>query len=194
MPRNKLAQDREEKRTEIVSAARRLFLQDGYEATSMSRLATEVGVAANTIYWYFDDKDDVLVAVLDVELADGSQAYQELRSKRVVERMLWLLDRLQQVSRLVTTVHARVALSARVHDWHERFHELIEAMIHAELEQMGVPANARDPAAKIWVFTMEGLLAHPMNKARQRAICEALTAGLEEPRRSRGEHRGATLA
>jgi AcrR family transcriptional regulator len=178
MPRNKLAQDREEKRAEIVSAARRLFLQDGYDATSMSKLATEAGIAPNTIYWYFDDKDDVLVAVLDVELADGFQAYQHLRSRRIVERMLWLLERLQQASRLVTTVHARVALSARVHEWHERFHELVETMIHAELEQRGLPAKQRDAAAKIWVFTMEGVLAHPMTRAKQRAICEAL-AGME---------------
>jgi AcrR family transcriptional regulator len=179
MPKNKLAQDREEKRAEIVSAARRLFLQDGYEATPMSRLATEAGIAPNTIYWYFDDKDDVLAAVLDVELADGWRAYQQLRTRRIVERMSWLLERLQHASRLVTTVHARVALSARVHEWHERFHELLETMIHAELEQMGVPAKQREPAAKIWVFTMEGLLAHPMSKARQRAICETLAAGPE---------------
>lgn len=187
MPRNRLPQDREEKQAEIVTAARRLFLRDGYEATSMSRLAKEAGIAANTIYWYFDDKDDVLVAVLDAELAEGWHAYQELPAKRIADRLLWLLERLQQASRLVSTVHARVAASEQVNAWHERFHEKIEAMIRAGLAQMGMPARRREAAAKIWVFTLEGLLAHPLDKGKQRAICEALAAPLGADTKRRSE-------
>ncbi|WP_375166439.1 TetR/AcrR family transcriptional regulator, partial [Rhizobium hidalgonense] len=52
-------QDREEKRNIIISAAHELFLTQGYEATAMSKLATKAGIAPNTIYWYFKDKDDV---------------------------------------------------------------------------------------------------------------------------------------
>ena len=61
MARNKRLQDREEKQKEIMSAARTLFLNEGYEATSMSRIANIAGVAPNTIYWYFKDKDELLV-------------------------------------------------------------------------------------------------------------------------------------
>ncbi|WP_155771679.1 helix-turn-helix domain-containing protein, partial [Mycobacterium asiaticum] len=70
MARNKRPQAADEKRAEIVAAARRLFIDAGYDATSMSRLAKEAGVAPNTIYWYFGDKDDVLIAVLDSVMAD----------------------------------------------------------------------------------------------------------------------------
>lgn len=38
----------------------------------MSRLAKQAGVAANTVYWYFEDKDDVLLAVLNAVMADVS--------------------------------------------------------------------------------------------------------------------------
>lgn len=140
----------------------------------MGRLAEEAGIAANTIYWYFDDKDDVLVAVLDAELAEGWQAYQELPAKKVAARLLWLVERLRRASRLVSTVHARVALSERVNAWHDRFHEAVEAMIHGELERLDLPARQREAAVKICVFTVEGLLAHPLPPAKQRAICEAL--------------------
>ena len=58
MPRNKRPQAADEKRGEIVSAARELFIHAGYDATSMGRLAVAAGVSANTIYWYFADKDD----------------------------------------------------------------------------------------------------------------------------------------
>lgn len=70
MARNKRPQPADEKRAEIVAAARRLFVEDGYDATSMSRLAKEAEVAPNTIYWYFGNKDDVLIAVLTAVMAD----------------------------------------------------------------------------------------------------------------------------
>ncbi|PXW33935.1 UNVERIFIED_CONTAM: TetR family transcriptional regulator [Williamsia faeni] len=70
MARNNKPQPAGEKREEIVAAARALFLEDGYDSTSMNKLAKEAGVAANTIYWYFGDKDDVLVAVVSAVMAD----------------------------------------------------------------------------------------------------------------------------
>ncbi|WP_139101906.1 TetR family transcriptional regulator, partial [Acinetobacter baumannii] len=39
MARNKRVQDREEKQEEIIHAARDLFLNEGYDATSMNRIA-----------------------------------------------------------------------------------------------------------------------------------------------------------
>ena len=70
MPRNRRPQDREEKRAEIVVAARRLFVEEGYDAASMTRIARDAGVVSNTLYWYFQDKDSILIAVLDAVLAD----------------------------------------------------------------------------------------------------------------------------
>lgn len=53
-----------EKRDQIVEAARRLFLADGVAATSVDAITAEAGVSKQTIYVYFDSKDDLLRAVL----------------------------------------------------------------------------------------------------------------------------------
>ena len=45
-----------------------LFKEQGYEKTSMSSVAKAAGVAANTIYWYYANKDDLLIAVLNREV------------------------------------------------------------------------------------------------------------------------------
>ena len=87
--RNKRPQAADEKRAEIVGAARRLFIDAGYDATSMSRLAREAGVAPNTIYWYFGDKDDVLIAVLTAVMADVWPQYQDVASEPISARLLW---------------------------------------------------------------------------------------------------------
>ena len=59
----------EEKRQEIVRAAAQLFVELGYERTSMSAISERVGGSKATLYSYFQSKEDLLRAVLaaDVE-------------------------------------------------------------------------------------------------------------------------------
>lgn len=52
-----------ELRAEILSAARDLFVRDGYASTSMRRIADTVGCAPGTLYLYFADKDAILDAI-----------------------------------------------------------------------------------------------------------------------------------
>jgi AcrR family transcriptional regulator len=54
-----------ERRAEIVASARRLFQTQGYEATSMQDVLTDLGIAKGTIYHYFRSKEDLLDAVCD---------------------------------------------------------------------------------------------------------------------------------
>ena len=50
MSKNRRPKASQEKRAEIVTVARTLFVDAGYDATSMGRLAAAAGVASNTIY------------------------------------------------------------------------------------------------------------------------------------------------
>ena len=50
-------------RSEILQAARRLFEERGYAATSMSTIAAEAGVALKTVYVVFETKSGLLRAV-----------------------------------------------------------------------------------------------------------------------------------
>lgn len=174
MARTKREQDREAKRDEIVAAARALFIEEGYEATSMSRLAAAAGVAPNTIYWYFQDKDEVLVAVLDAEFSTRLAEYLLLPATNPTERLLWVANQLERVSRLVGTVHSRLEKSPALLAWHDRFHALSEEMLRVELRQAGVAPEKIDPLVKISVFTIEGLLTHHLADNEKRAICAAL--------------------
>ena len=174
MARNKRPQAADEKRAEIVAAARRLFIDAGYDATPMSRLAKEAGVAPNTIYWYFGDKDDVLIAVLESVMADVWPQYQDIASHPIAERLLWVVGQLTEMSRLVTTVHARVEHSAAIAEWHQNFHAITGSLLQFELQNAGV--TAPEAEVMIGIFTVEGLLMHHHDEAQQRAIIDALTS------------------
>lgn len=174
MPRNRRPRDREEKRAEIVAAARQLFIQEGYESTSMARIANEAGVVSNTVYWYFTDKDAVLVAVLDHVLTDALDRFGHVRSLTSAERLAWVVTELKHTSRLVTTVHARSRESESVREWHERFHDLTDQLLRAEFTELGVPDDQVEPMSMIAVFVLEGLLTHPGDEHSQRAVIDTL--------------------
>ena len=59
---------------EVVEAARRLFLESGYPATTMAQIADESGVPPATIYRLFGSKRGILKALLDVAFGGDDEA------------------------------------------------------------------------------------------------------------------------
>src|SRR5580700_9107537 len=56
-------QYRDARRDQILDAAKRCFLRDGFHATSMQDLFAEAGLSSGAVYRYFASKDDVIHAV-----------------------------------------------------------------------------------------------------------------------------------
>jgi AcrR family transcriptional regulator len=176
MPRNRRPRDREEKREEIVVAATGLFTEAGYDETSVAKVAASAGVTTTTIYWYFKDKDALLVAVLDHVLAQ-SLAAASLRARQPWgDQVLWAIEQLEQYNRLVTVVHARTAISPLIDAWHTSFHALMDTIMADGLRGVGVPEAELAPMTRIGVFVVEGLLMHPHTAPDRREIVELLTA------------------
>ena len=55
----------DDKRQRILEAARKRFRYYGVRKTTMQEIARDAGVAVGTLYLYFQDKDDLLVACTD---------------------------------------------------------------------------------------------------------------------------------
>jgi AcrR family transcriptional regulator len=56
---------RDERMQSIVAAAREVFVERGFDAASTAEIAAKAGVAEGTIYKYFENKRDVLLAVIE---------------------------------------------------------------------------------------------------------------------------------
>lgn len=160
----------EQKRNEIVRAARELLLRDGYEATSIVKLADKVGVAPNTLYWYFDDKDAVLVAVLDNVVNESLLEFSKRRSTALEAQLLWAVDLFSEMPSLIATVHARAVVSERVRTWHDTFHRMLEATIAEQLRGRRLARGNEELAAKATMFIVEGMLAHDLTVAERRKL------------------------
>ncbi|HTZ71934.1 MAG TPA: TetR/AcrR family transcriptional regulator [Acetobacteraceae bacterium] len=53
------------RRGEILDAAKRIFIEEGYAQATMRRIAAAVGVSPTAIYLHFSDKDAILKAIAE---------------------------------------------------------------------------------------------------------------------------------
>jgi len=60
---NRKERQKEELRTKILEAAKGLFIERGFEETSIRNIAEKIEYSPTTIYLYFKDKDDIFYAL-----------------------------------------------------------------------------------------------------------------------------------
>lgn len=56
---------REEKRELIVSSALKLFAENGYHSTTISKIAKEANISKGLLYNYFESKESLLINILE---------------------------------------------------------------------------------------------------------------------------------
>lgn len=71
--RERAEEERRATRLRVVEAARRLFLERGYVATTMADIAGEAGVALQSVYNAGQSKSDLLHLVTDLAVAGDDQ-------------------------------------------------------------------------------------------------------------------------
>ena len=69
--------ERDETRGKILEAARRTFVQKGYEGTTMRAIAAKIGYTPTAIYHHFKDKDALVAELTGLDFRALAQALQE---------------------------------------------------------------------------------------------------------------------
>jgi AcrR family transcriptional regulator len=160
MPATRPHLDRELKRKQILDAAERLLLRNGYEATAMAEVARRAGVANNAVYWYFPSKDDLLAAVLQRRQERELTTLPARETLTPDEQVLGMLAQLDQVAKLTATVHERAQHSAAVAEMHESFHATADRLLRTLLQDGGLDLNDAALAAKAMMALVEGIHLH----------------------------------
>ncbi len=58
-------QHKEQRRSNLVEAARGVFIEHGYEKTTMKHVMDKAGVSRGGLYQYFDNKEDLFEALIE---------------------------------------------------------------------------------------------------------------------------------
>ncbi|WP_337031647.1 TetR/AcrR family transcriptional regulator [Paenibacillus illinoisensis] len=61
----KIRKGSSDKRAKIIAAARDLFVSDGFDRSSVDAIAAKAGVSKRTVYDYYGDKQNLLLAVVE---------------------------------------------------------------------------------------------------------------------------------
>ncbi|MHB8329149.1 MAG: TetR/AcrR family transcriptional regulator [Acidimicrobiales bacterium] len=59
--------EKEERRSDILAAAKKVFARKGYHATTIADIAKAAKLSYGSIYWYFDSKDALFHSLMETE-------------------------------------------------------------------------------------------------------------------------------
>jgi AcrR family transcriptional regulator len=173
MPRTRPTESREEKVGEILGTAERRLREGGYQALSVAAIARELGIAQNTIYWYFPSKDELFVATLR-RMLEQIAARKPSRQVGEIERILWFTDQFQALSDLRGAMAERARSSQAVAAFVAQLDELLSRMLSNALRDH--VAEAELPlAVEAFRATVEGTFVKGLDKrARHELLSFAL--------------------
>lgn len=81
--------EREQRRLDILESARQVFLKHGLTNTTMDRIASEAELAKGTLYLYFRNRDELLMALVAQEMESlVSELEQVVQSRLRPDRKL----------------------------------------------------------------------------------------------------------
>jgi AcrR family transcriptional regulator len=82
------------RRAEILEAAERIFIRDGYQGATIRKIAEEVGVSSTALYMHFRDKDEILLEICEGAVTTLLASNNEISARPIdpVNRVRLMLD------------------------------------------------------------------------------------------------------
>lgn len=143
-------------RADLATAAIGMFLERGYETTTVEDIATAVGVSPRTVFRYFATKDDMVVELLRSSVVDLRD---ELAARPPSEPLLvavraavhqWIHDDVRSKANMLlvsSLLRVNPRLRARVE---EDRRSTSPALVEQVAQRLGVDAD-RDPRPRVVV-------------------------------------------
>jgi AcrR family transcriptional regulator len=124
-------------RDRILAVASELFVEQGYDATSLREIADRLGFTKAALYYHFQSKEQILAALLEpadellaqfvdrLESAEGSEGW--------AEALWWIIDRMPEyIDIFLLLERNRALLESRLVETgleHRHMHERIEKAV-----------------------------------------------------------------
>ena len=108
------------KRMAILRVAAKAFNQNGFDQTSVTKLAAQLNVTKPTLYYYVENKDDILEGILELaaeQLREMIQSIDQLDSNGMQKLRRFMLD----YSQIVTDDFGACLILMRINAPNEKF-------------------------------------------------------------------------
>jgi AcrR family transcriptional regulator len=78
--RSRREERKEETRAELIAAAARVFAHRGFHGASLQEISREAGYSTGAIYWHFQGKDDLFLAVYESYATTRVREWEEIHT------------------------------------------------------------------------------------------------------------------
>ena len=141
------------RRHDILQVAAGLFRHRGYERTSVRQIADALGIKSGSLFYHFDSKEEILVAVMEEGIRDVFCAVQVgVANERQLPQRLLAMVRCHlagllgpNLDALMVLVYEWRSLSApamrRVLEWRNRYEDLWDRELSAAAARRWVDAD-----------------------------------------------------
>ena len=153
--------------TSILEAADRILRSDGYEAASTNRVARVAGFSVGSLYQYFRDKQAIVGALIDREMAEEAEQLRELLERGVFRSPRELASTAfgDLLARRVSRAHLYRTLDAHAAELGSR--SILEHFVAAQASALSdtvqrvaahvLPRSPRSIDARVFVLTRVAL-------------------------------------
>lgn len=78
--RSRRDERKDETRAELIAAAAHVFARNGFAGASLEQIARHAGYSTGAIYWHFEGKDDLFLAVYEAYTAARVREWEDVKS------------------------------------------------------------------------------------------------------------------
>jgi AcrR family transcriptional regulator len=161
----------EERRSQIIESAIKVFAREGIANTRMEDVANESGLSKGLLYWYFKSKEEIIMAIADILFSTEFRKMQDISiegqtaSACLEDFSNVFIKDLQDILKLAPVVYEFYALAFRnstvrkvMHDYLQRFVKIIRPIVQYGMDHGEfTPGNAQAVSIAIGA-TFEGTL------------------------------------
>jgi AcrR family transcriptional regulator len=168
VPRTRRDIEREDKVAEILEAAEGQLRDGGYDGLSLAGIARELGIAQNSIYWYFPSRDHLFVAALQ-RMFGKIVAHKPPAHRGLLNQVLWFVDQLHELYPLRAAMREQARRSDVVAEFERQLDGMLRTML-ANAMRPHVPAKDLSSAVDAFNATVQGTYAREMKPAERRRL------------------------
>lgn len=179
MPRPNVSAKR---KAQILQAAERVFAREGLTNARMEQIAAEAGLSVGILYWYFEDKDDLiyqlLVNLTEQDLATYPSLLQAPGSVRQKLEQMFVheLERSLAIAPLFYSLYARALVTPEMRAHLQTYYAQYLAAFTALIEQGIAQGEFRPMDAAAAGYT---ILALYMGLLETATLCETQTSNAQ---------------
>jgi AcrR family transcriptional regulator len=153
----------EERKTQILAAATKVFTERGFADARMDDIVTEAGLSKGALYWYFDSKDAIIISILDQifdyetghvrELLEREDSA-KLKLEVFIETMVKDLEKMKPLMPIFFDFWSlsvrKKTINQAIKKYYQSFLDLIEPIIEDGIEQGEFrPVDVKETAVAI---------------------------------------------